>query len=164
MIEQFESIIFALIQPKEEKDTFPILDPAEQLDEERTDNAGIAQALNAAFLITLAGSMHPAIERAKRLLARMVGSSEWAHIAKFYMNGIKLVHQEIESVCNQDLNFADRLKTLFEWVSNKENMDNTEETTERIWSVFFPEAKGIRANKQERIRALREKRTVTIAG
>ena len=162
MIEQFESIIFALIQPKEEKGTFPILDPAAQLDEERTDNAGIAQALNAAFLITLAGSMHPAIERVKRLLARMVSSSEWADIAKFYTNGIKLVHQEIESACNQDLNFADRLKTLFEWVSNKENMDNTEETTERIWSVFFPEAKGIRANKQERIRALREKRTVTI--
>jgi len=162
MIEQFESIIFTLIQPKEEKGTFSILDPTGQLEEERTDNAGIARALNAAFLITLAGSMHPALERAERLLARMVDSSEWADTAKFYTNGIKVVHQEIETVCKQDPNFADRLKTLLAWVSNKENMNNTEETTEKIWSVFFPEANGIRSNKQERIKALREKRTVTI--
>jgi hypothetical protein len=162
MIEHFESIIFKLIQPKEEKDTFSILDPAEQLDEERTDNAGIAQALNAAFLITLAGSMHPASGRAKRLLARMADSSEWADLAKFYMNGIKLVHQEIKDICKQDPSFADLLKTLSEWLSDKENMNHTEEKIEKIWSVFFPEANGIRANKQERIEALREKRSVTI--
>jgi hypothetical protein len=159
MIEQFKFIISRLFQPKAEKGTFSIFDPTEQLDEERTDSAGIARALNAAFLITLAGSMHPALERAERLLARMADSSEWADIARFYTNGTRLVHQEIETVCKHDPIFKDRLKTLSEWVSNKENMHNAEVTTEKIWSVFFPEANGIQANRQERIRALREKRT-----
>ncbi|NVM25647.1 MAG: hypothetical protein HWN70_06980 [Desulfobacterales bacterium] len=162
MIEQFESIIFTLLRPKGDKDTFSIFDPTDQLDEERTDGAGIAQALNAAFLITLAGSMHPALVRAERLLAHMVGSSEWADIARFYLNGVKLIHQEIESVCRQDPIFKDRLKTLFEWVSDRENLKNSQETVEKIWSVFFPEARGIRAHKQGCIKALREKRTVTI--
>ena len=161
MLEQFESIISTLIQPKKQK-TFAIFDPAYQLNGERTDDAGIAQALNAAFLITLAGSMHPALERAKGFMARMKDSSEWADIARFYMNGINLVHREIENVCKKDPNFSYRLKTLSEWVSNKENMNNTEKTAEKIWSVFFPEANGILANKQERIKALRTKRTVTI--
>jgi len=162
MIEQFKSIVCALIQPNREKDTFSIFDPTDQLDEERTDSAGIAQALNAAFLITLAGSMHPALEQAERLLARMVNSSEWADVAMFYLNGTRLVHQEIQRACRQDPIFKDRVRTLFEWVSNKENLKNTGETVEKIWSVFFPEGTGIQANKQERIQALREKRTVTI--
>ncbi len=162
MIKLFESIISTLIGSREEKDTFSIFDPAEQLDEERTDNAGIAQALNAAFLITLAGSIHPALERAKHFMARMIESSEWVEVARFYMNGINLIHREIEDVCKQDPNFVDRLRNLSEWLSNKENMNNTEETTEKIWSVFFPEANGILANTQERIKALRAKRTVNI--
>ena len=162
MFEQFESIVSALIKPKEEKDNFSIFDPTYQLDEGRNDNAGAVRALNAAFIITLAGSMHPALKRAQRFMARMKNQSEWADLAKFYMKGINLIHQEIEDVCNQDPIFADRLNTLSEWVSNKENISNTEETAEKIWSVFFPEADGIRANKQERIKALREKRTVNI--
>jgi len=162
MIEQFKSIISTLIQQKGGNDAFFILDPSKQLDEKCTDNAGVAQALNAAFLITLVGSMHPALERAKRFLTRMKDSTEWADVVKFYTNGINLVHREIESVCKQDPNFADRLKSLYEWMSNKQNLNNTEETTEKIWSVFFPEANGIRTHEQESVKTLRAKRSVTI--
>lgn len=162
MIGEFKSIISTLIQPKKEKDTFSIFDPTCQFDEERTDNIGIAQALNAAFLITLAGDMHPASERAKHFLSRMSNSSEWADVVKFYMNGTNLVHSEIESVCRHDPDFVDRLKNLSKWLSNKENLNNTKETTEKIWSVFHPEANSILANKEERVEALRTKRTVTI--
>jgi hypothetical protein len=162
MKEHFESIIYTLIQPKREKSIFSIFDATQQLDEGRTDDAGAAQALNAAFLITLADSKHPVSKRAKRFLARMRDSSEWADIATFYLNGINLVHQEIDSISKHDTNFSDRLKTLSEWMANKENLNNTEETVEKIWAVFFPEANGILVNKQELVKTLRAKRTVTI--
>ena len=55
MIERLESIISALFQPNDGEDNFSIFDPAVQLDEDRTDPAGIARSLNAAFLILLAG-------------------------------------------------------------------------------------------------------------
>lgn len=162
MIEAFESIIYTLTKPKEGEDTFSIFDSAELFDEERVDNAGVVQALNAAFIITLAGSRHPASERAKSLLTRMADSSEWADVAKFYLNGVEMIHREIKAVCQHESDFAYRLKTASEWVSNRENLNNSEEATEKIWSVFFPEATGMCANRQERVEALRTKRTVTI--
>ncbi len=162
MKERFTSIIYTFIQPKREKDTFSIFDTTQQLDERRTDKAGIAQSLNAAFLIALADRKHPESKRAKRFLTRMRDSSEWANIATFYLNGICLVHREIEDVCKDDPSFSERLKNLSEWMSNNGNLNNTEETIEKIWSVFFPEGNDILTNKQERIKALRAKRTVTI--
>ena len=162
MKEHLTSIIYRLIQPKREKDTFSIFDPAQQLDERRTDKSGIAQSLNAAFLIALADPKHPESKRAKHFLARMKNSSEWANIATFYIKGISLVYREIEDVCKNDPNFSNRLKTLSRWISNNKNLNNTEEIIEKIWSVFFPEGNDILTNKQERVKALRAKRTVTI--
>jgi hypothetical protein len=162
MKEHFTSIIYTLMQPKRGEDTFSIFDPTLQFDEKRTDKAGIAQSLNAAFLITLADRKHPELPRAKRFLARMKDSFEWAHIATFYLNGIDVVHREIESMYTSDRNFSNRLKTLSKWMSNNKNLNKTEETIEKIWSVFFPEANNILTNKQERVKALRAKRTVTI--
>ena len=160
MIKRFESIISTLLHPRE--DAFSISDPAKHLDEEGIDNAGVARALNAAFLVLLAGDTHLPSERAKRLLARMTSSPDWAEVANFYMKGIELVHWEIENVCKHQSTFRDRLRALSSWMSDKEHMKKTGETTEKLWSVFFPEAHGIRENKQEHINALRAKRTVTI--
>jgi len=100
------------------------------------DKAGIAQSLNAAFLIALADRKHPESKRAKRFLARMKNSSEWAYIATFYLNGIDVVHREIESVCTNDRNFSHRLKTLSTWMSNNKNLNKTEETIER-YGLYF---------------------------
>jgi len=162
MKKYFTSIISTLLQPKKEKDTFSIFDPTLQFDEKRTDKAGIAQSLNAAFLIGLADGKHPELRRAKRFLARMKDSPEWTEIATFYLNGVRLVHKEIEGVCTNDRDFSHRLKTLSQWMSQNKNLSETQETIEKIWSVFFPEATNILTNKQERVKALREKRTVTI--
>jgi len=162
MIKKFQSIIFRLTQPKKGKETFCIFDPTERFDEARKDYTGVGQALNAAFLITLSGDAHPASERAKRFLAHMADSPQWADVANFYMKGLNLIRQEIENVCKRDPNFVGRLKSLSQWLSNKENTKDTQETVEKIWSVFFPEANSILTNRQERINALRKKRTVTI--
>jgi len=162
MKEHFTSVIYTLLQPKWKKDTFSIFDPTQQFDKKCTDKAGIAQSLNAAFLIALADGKHPELRRAKRFLAHMKDSPEWGEIATFYLNGIRLVHEEIEGVCTNDRDFSHRLKTLSQWMSQNKNLSETQETIEKIWSVFFPEANDILTNKQERIKALREKRTVTI--
>ncbi len=162
MIEQFQSIISTLTQPREGENTFSILDPYEILDKEPKDDAGVVRALNAAFLLCLSGERHPASESAERLLTHMVDSEQWADVAQFYLAGLTLVRQEIEDVCKQDSQFADRLAGLSEWLSNQENRKDAREAAEEIWSVFFPEAKGILSNKQEYIEALRAKRTITV--
>ena len=161
-IKQFQNIVSNLLPPEDENAILGVIDPAEQFDEDRTDNAGVAQALNAAFLISLSGSAHPAYKRAKRLLTFMADSSEWAGVARFYLGGIELVTGEIEGVFKHDSDFSERLEALSDWVSNKENRGNPQETVEKTWSVFFPEGEGIRTNEKERIKTLREKRAVTI--
>ena len=162
MIQQLECILFNLIQPEEREGTLFNFDLLQHFNEKPTDNGGVARALNAAFLINLSGSMHPAFERAKGFLVRMGESSEWEDVAKFYMVGIEAVRGEVESLCKHAPNFADRLKTLLEWTSNGKNLNNLEKTAEKMWSVFCPEASGIRGNEQECIKALRGKRTVAI--
>jgi hypothetical protein len=85
----------------------------------------------------------------------MAESAQWADVARFYLEGLNLVHQEIDHLCNGDPSFADRLGTLSQWLSNQENVKNTQETAEEIWSLFFPEANGILSNRQECVEALR---------
>jgi hypothetical protein len=162
MIPKFQSIIATLTQPKRGKESFSILDPGEIFSKDPKDDAGVVQALNAAFLIRLSGERHPASEGAKSFLTHMVDSDQWADVAQFYLDGLTLVHQEIEDICKRDLQFAERLGSLSDWLSNQENTKDANDTVEEIWSVFFPEANGILSNKQACIEALRAKRTITI--
>jgi hypothetical protein len=163
MIEHFQSIISALIQPRKGKHTFSILDESGIFERDPDDEADVVRALNAAFLFKLSGATHPLSKRAERFLAHMADSEEWAAISQFYIDGLTLVFQEIKDICKQDAQFAGRLETLSEWLSNQENIKGANEIAERVWSVFFPEANGIFSNKQEGIEALRVKRTVTIS-
>ena len=162
MIEQFEFIIAKLICPREEKETFSIFNILEQFNEECAGKADIARALNAAFLISLSGNNHPEFERANRFLSNMIDSPDWEDTVRFYLKGIELVRLEIESACRHDPNFSDRLEALYEWVSNKKNLSNAEGSVEKIWSLFFPEAEGIRADVRGKVNALRTKRMVNI--
>lgn len=163
MIEQFQSIISALIQPRNGENTFSILGDREIFDKHPDDEAGVARALNAAFFVKLTGATHSLSERAERFLAHMTDSDPWAALAQFYLDGLTLVHQEIKDICKQDAQFAHRLGSLSQWLSNQENRKDANDIAEEIWSVFFPQAKGILSNKQEGIEALRAKRTVTIS-
>jgi len=162
MMKHLESILYALFKPKGGTPSFSIFDPISQFGNKQNDDSGVAQALNAAFLIALAGRKHPMSELAKGLLARMKDSSLWGEIAGFYLKGIELVYKEIKRVYKRDTDFADRLESLYDWVSNREEAGNGEEAAEKIWAVFFTEANGILGNRQGRIKELREKRAVTI--
>ena len=162
MLEDFHSIVYALIRPKQGA-AFPIaLDLTEQFEDERTDKAGIAQTLNAAFLIVVAGQNHPAAPSALRFLTRMAESPEWKDAAEFYLSGIERTDHEIKAICRLDLEFADRLKTVSTWLSTKENLEKRQEVAEHFWSVFFPEANSLRTHWKEHSEDLRKKRTVAI--
>jgi hypothetical protein len=162
MFERFQSVISSLFQAEKDTDTFCIFDPVPHLDREGHGEAGVAAALNAAFLSTLAGRGHPAYGRARELLSRLENSPRWTDVAAFYRLGLQAIPREIEENYREDSWFAERLDTLYRWISEESNLRDPEESTERIWSLFFPEAVGIRAHWQERTEALRTKRTVTI--
>ena len=130
--EEFQSIVYAITQPPRENVPFTIFDPTEQFDPEDTGRTAIFRALNAAFLITLAGPNHPSSERAEKFLLRLASSSQWAKVANFYLSGNKRIVQEIEAACGQNSDFAHRLKTLSSWLSKKENLRKGEEITEQI--------------------------------
>lgn len=154
MMETFESIICALIA----SDTTETL----SFDFNPKDHDNAPQNLNSAFLILLAGSTHPLFKSAKRFFKSLPGSSEGYYTALFYEKGLELVPREIERVYKHDPDFADRLNRLHEWVSNRRNFQDVNRTAEKFWSVFFPEGAGILENRQERIKALRSKRRVTV--
>jgi hypothetical protein len=162
MFGQLATVLNTLLQRSEETDGAFIFDPVPQLDETRTDEPGVVQSLNAAFLIALAGPDHPAAKRASRMLDEMAASSKWATVAGFYQEGIELIRQELMTVCEREPDFADRLRGLAEWIGSQDNLLETAATQERIWSVFFPEATSIRLNEEQRVDALRQKRHVKI--
>jgi len=162
MFRQLATILHALLRQSEETGGAFVFDPVPQLDETRTDEPGIVQSLNAAFLIALARADHPAAERANRLLDEMAASSKWAAIAGFYQEGIELIRQELVTVCEREQDFGDCLRGLAEWVATQDNLLETTATQERIWSVFFPEATSIRLKEEQRVEALRERRRVKI--
>jgi len=126
----------------------------------RTDHP--AQALNSAFLISLAGASHPAFERAGGYLDDMSRSSEWGEAANFYIEGKELVERELDEACQNDPDFAGRYDRLSDWVSDAGNLADARRSAEEFWAVFFPEAHGILSDRRGRMEALRSRRRVTI--
>ncbi len=161
MKEQLEAIIFHLVRPDRQQQV-ALLDPVQQWDETASEPTAIARSLNAAFLITLAGPQHPAFESASHFISRLATVADWAEVARFYQAGIAQIHSEIETVCQQNPDFASRLVALAQWLSQPENHNNAEAVSEKTWSVFFPEGLGIRAAQAAQVEALRAKRTVTL--
>ncbi|MBW1689582.1 MAG: hypothetical protein JRJ70_02355 [Deltaproteobacteria bacterium] len=157
-----EAIISAMISSREKPQSPLPIDLAPRFDGGRKDNGDIARSLNAAFLIALAGTMHPASERAHRYLAQMAASGGWDEVAAFYLRGIGHISREIDDVCEHNPQFALHLRNLTEWMSHKENLNDVGETAEKMWSVFFPEAQGILDHERQRVAALRKKRMVTV--
>ena len=158
----FESIIDSLIRYTAEKNSYTIYDAESHFDEESTGASDSAKTLNAAFLISIAGDEHPLYAKAQEYLKNMLHTSAWKDVAEFYTQGIAMVQNEIKKTCNDDPEFADRLRTLFEWMSKTDTLINKSETIEKIWTVFFPEGVGVQSNREKCIDKLREKRTVTI--
>ena len=132
MIESFDSIVRALVAPMHLEEALT-----------RAGLGGTARMLNASFLITLAGELQPVL--------RWAIPPQWKEVARFYFEGIDRIHREVETVCRNDPEFAEKLAALAEWVSDEAHLADTNETVERFWTVFFPEAAGILAHRAERV-------------
>ncbi|MFZ7128529.1 MAG: hypothetical protein ACOWWM_20435 [Desulfobacterales bacterium] len=124
-------------------------------------DASLARALNTAFLVALSGGKHPARERAVALLKVMSKSPAWSGISDFYLEGIRRILLEIDAL-ESDAGIQVALIDLAEWLGAQDAVRQSEATAERTWSVFFPEAAGIRGRESQRRDALRCRRTVTI--
>ena len=121
----------------------------------------LCQNLNGAFLILLAGELHPEFSQAQALLNMLAASHKWEDWARFYLTGTQLITTELEQRCQQD----PELKLKFQEVETFLTENPTEENAiaEKIWSVLFPESVGIRGHEDACTSALREKRTLTIS-
>jgi hypothetical protein len=166
-----------LFQSEKGERPFCIFDPAGQIHQNLAAGVGlttagasitnreasIIQSINAAFIVLLAGQGHREFEEAGELLARLQASTKWQEYAGFYLNGVSQITREIETVCEEDAGFASRLRSLAHWLSDLENFQDSREFTERIWSVFFPEAAGVWDNEAKRVKQLRDRRTVGVS-
>jgi len=118
--------------------------------------------LNAAFLILLAGKPYPEFDRAHNHLLKAANASEWSQVAGFYLAAKNIIKEEIERICHADQKFADRLVDLSKWLWMTPNRTDAFNVADKVWSLFFPEAVGLRRHPQKSINALRHKRRIKI--
>ncbi|HFE63243.1 MAG TPA: hypothetical protein ENK14_02365, partial [Caldithrix sp.] len=162
MLHHFQSILSRLFTADRDSGQFSIFDPQSQFNPHPENDAQTVASLNAAFLILLCGKEHPGYAVANDLLIHTSAIPRWAPFAAFYREGIDLIREEIKEVCRDDADFAARLESLSENLIIPEATTDPAILTEKIWSVFFPEAVGIRRHEKEKIEQLRQRRRVKI--
>ncbi|UCE70899.1 MAG: hypothetical protein JSU99_06230, partial [Nitrospiraceae bacterium] len=126
------------------------------------DSAGIARNLNAAFLIALSGDTHPHYTEALNYLNRFESDPLWEQNVQFYIEGITLIHAEILNRCNDDEHFKGNFSSLYDWLTNPENIKKKQPTVETMREFFFPEGVGLCEDREGRIKKLRDKRKISI--
>ena len=102
-IERFESTLLGLFGGG----TIP--DPSDQInpgDGSRTDTA---RALNAAFLITLAGPGHRLFWEADVLFEKIIRTEEGSRLGRYYQRGRSAIWKEIESLESTELQIEEIL-------------------------------------------------------
>lgn len=162
---EFQSVLQVLFQDKTGHIPFTVFNAVNDFQTNPEDDAGTARKINAAFFILLMGDNHPLYDKAEHFLLTMRADLKWKDTAIFYLSGKKEVKREIKEICLNDPGFAASLKKLSEYVSNPDNLAKNEpasEISEMVHSVFFPEATNIQHAKQERVKELRSRRTITI--
>lgn len=163
MRQVLETIAATLLGARADRPGHTIIDVRTQLDLAPSAPAAMARSLNAAFLMMVAGPTHPAYLQARALLDRAAALPEWATAAAFYLRGLAQIAEEIEQVATRHPELAERLTALASWLAEAPPPESRDELSERVWSVFYPEAVGMRQARPERVAALRDRRTVTIA-
>ncbi len=164
MKQKFEMIIRYIIDA-EKRGASPLkADIPEQFRTGENNNTAIARNLNAAFLIALSGKTHPLYDQAIKYLNSFRSHPIWEKTAIFYINGLEFIRSEISERCCSDDRFKKDLLSLYLWVIDPEKRKNTKETIAKIHSVFFPEGVSLLSiqNRQDNIKALREKRKIRI--
>jgi len=157
MHNKFETFIQNLITNK--YDILPDVDihfnPDAESDEE------ILRTLNISFLILLADHKHDHYKSAEKFIELLTKKDEYSQIAEFYLNGIKIVENEIHQINEKDNSFSDKIDQLN---SISFNTHDYEQISEHFWTLFFPEAKELLNPdiRREKVNDLRENRKINI--
>ena len=106
----------------------------------------IIRGMNASFLKSLNGDVD-----SLRFLKNRAKEKKWKKIAEFYLQSINGIHNELPPET------IDRIKHLLAHSDQK-----GEQSQEKIWKIFYPEACGIISHKNTKITELRAKREIKI--
>ena len=115
------------------------------------------RALNISFLVMLAGDEHSSYQQARSLLENY---SQVSDLAQFYLSAQLAIQQEINSLEDSSPGAAQALSSVASQLKDSKSSKSSAEITKQLWSFTHPEAAGIWHHEQERIAALRDKRTV----
>lgn len=159
---KFQEILIYLTDANAGPPPLPLFVPTEQFHPRATDDARRAASLNAAFVMALTGNRHPDFARATDFLRRQVDDTALRTMAAFYRRGLRLIREEIQRESRRDPQLARDIDSLHRFLTNMPADVSADDMTEQLWSLFFPEAVGIRGHEPEQIQRLREKRKVRI--
>jgi hypothetical protein len=161
MSQAISALIASLIQSQDKEGILPAdLDPLPPRRKPQ-DQVELANQLTRAFLFILS-DREGEVAKSQELFSRMADSGPWASVVQFYRKGLDCIGEEIESSCQRDPAFLNRLDELTQWVQSHRDKKDTDRLSEKVWAFFFPEGTGIRGHEAERIAALRSKRTVRL--
>jgi hypothetical protein len=162
MFDKFQFIISRLIKEKPSQYGFFLIDTSKSFQQDQiTDNSSLKKLLDA-FMIKLSGEHSRQHKKAEKILYSYTNHHQWSTVATFLINGLNHIEQEITSVINNNADFQRKLNSLFDWINTQGFLSEGYLLAEKLWPVFFPEGTGIIANKEERIKELRKRRTIRI--
>jgi hypothetical protein len=162
MIAKFHTILRALCDPEKGREPLTGIRAIAQFAPEKDDPVAGLRNLNAAFLVSLCGPGHPSFETVENYLSEKQETRELKQAAAFYDRGRGLVTKEFLARCTHDTVFSQKVMALYGWIRDHEYSGDEAVKPDQVWQVFFPEGVGLFADKEEHIRALRERRAIAI--
>jgi hypothetical protein len=117
------------------------------------DGSPLSRA-SAAFLVALSGEDHPEYSRVLAVLAD-------PEVRAFYRRALALIRAEIQESARAFPELGESIEELA-LSSSTQPGELEQDAVEKRWSVFFPEGAEIRGHEEQRIEALRERRSVAI--
>jgi hypothetical protein len=85
--------------------------PSDQINPGLGSRADTARALNAAFLITLAGPGHPLFWEADVLFEKIIRTEEGSRLGRYFQRGRSVIWREIEPLETEELQLREILST-----------------------------------------------------
>ncbi|UCD35282.1 MAG: hypothetical protein JSU90_00190 [Nitrospiraceae bacterium] len=160
----FETILKYIIGADTDREPLAKINISGQFLEGHQDDRAVARNLNAAFLVTLSGETHPLYNQCLDYFTRFESHPSWGAVVLFYRAAVDRIQSEILGRCYDDAQFENDMERLYSWLMIPDNLENKEATIESVHRLFFPEGVSLCRDREEKIRALREKRTIRITG
>lgn len=121
----------------------------------------LPEKLNAAFLICLSGNGHPLYKNARNALLKDYSDDTVNSLAKFYLDRIKDIENEILFNEQTDHDFQDVLSDLEAYLLGSPSVHDGQ-FHNQVWQLFFPEGVGVFEDRRKKAEALQNSRIVEI--